>query len=107
MTTDEILKIVKDAWDEHISSEAYESILGIGSTITGKTEFLLDIKEKLEKNNKPPSAGTIICLECNETFNIEEDDDCYDMDCPSCGSTDLDLNFVFSSDREPNKDWEE
>ena len=52
MTTDEILKIVKETFDEEISSDCTEDILGLSSWIEGKDEFFKKLSEKLKKLEK-------------------------------------------------------
>lgn len=47
MNQEDILKIVEEAFDEEISSMAFQSSLGLESEIQGKNEFMEKIKEKL------------------------------------------------------------
>ena len=48
MTEDDILKIVKEAFDEEISSSASETLLGLESHIEGEKEFFEKLREKLK-----------------------------------------------------------
>jgi hypothetical protein len=48
MTEDSILKIVKEAFDEEISSSASETVLGLESHIEGEKEFFEKLKDKLK-----------------------------------------------------------
>lgn len=46
---EKIIIIIENSWNEHISSWAAETALGLESGIDGKLEFLEEIKEKLSK----------------------------------------------------------
>ena len=48
MLEQDILKIVKDAFDEEISSSASETVLGVESQIEGEKEFFEKLKSKLK-----------------------------------------------------------
>ena len=48
MKTEDILKLVKETFEEEISSSASESALGLESHIDGKEEFLKRLEEKLK-----------------------------------------------------------
>jgi len=48
MTTEEILKIVNETFDEEISASGAITILGLESYIDGKEEFLKKIAEKVK-----------------------------------------------------------
>lgn len=53
MTTDQIIQIVEQVFSEEISSSAFESALGLESTIDGKEEFLRVLRERIvQENNK-------------------------------------------------------
>ena len=45
----EIMNIINEAWSEHISSWASETVLGLESGIDGKDEFLKDVEERLNE----------------------------------------------------------
>ena len=49
MKEKDILKIVDETFDEEISSYAFESILGLESSVEGKKEFMKSVTEKLKK----------------------------------------------------------
>ncbi len=49
MTPEQIIKIIEDSFDSHISPWAAETCLGIESGIDGKDKFFEEIKEKLEE----------------------------------------------------------
>lgn len=48
MKKEEILKIVREAFDSHISTWIGESALGIESGIDGKDDFFKEIEEKIK-----------------------------------------------------------
>ena len=54
---DNILKTVEEAFDNNISSSVSETILGLGSEIEGKEDFLKEVKEKLDFS---------FCRDCGE-----------------------------------------
>jgi len=45
---DDILKLVKETFDEEISSDTFETILGIESYIIGKDDFMESLSIKLK-----------------------------------------------------------
>ncbi len=47
MEKQEILKMIQEAFDNHISSSATETLLGLESRIEGKDEFFKEIKDRL------------------------------------------------------------
>ena len=47
MEKQQILKMIQEAFDNHISSSATETVLGLESRIEGKEDFFKEIKEKL------------------------------------------------------------
>jgi hypothetical protein len=48
MKEEDILKIIDETFDEEISSYAFESILGLESSVEGKKEFMKSVSEKLK-----------------------------------------------------------
>ena len=46
---EETMKIIKEAWNNHIYSIANETILGLETSVEGKDEFLAEVKEKITK----------------------------------------------------------
>lgn len=48
MTKGQILKIVKEAFEYHVRSQAFETILGLESQIDGKEDFLKEVSDKLD-----------------------------------------------------------
>jgi hypothetical protein len=44
---DEIMALIKESFDDNISSSAAESALGLESYIDGKEDFYVDLKKKL------------------------------------------------------------
>ena len=49
MTDKDILNIVLETFNEEISSDAVETLLGIESYITGKEDFMKSLECKLKK----------------------------------------------------------
>lgn len=47
MEAKDILKMIETAFDNHISSSATETVLGIESYVEGKEDFYKELKEKL------------------------------------------------------------
>jgi hypothetical protein len=47
MKKEEILKIVRDSFDYHISTWTGESVLGVESGIDGKEDFFEDLENKI------------------------------------------------------------
>ena len=55
---EEGLEFTKQLFEEHISSICFESVDGFNSWVTGKEEFLTDLKLKLEsENSKTPISN--------------------------------------------------
>ena len=53
ITVTQIMKLVKETFDEEISTFANETVIGLESGIDGKESFYEKLKEKLEKIENP------------------------------------------------------
>ena len=60
METKDIIKIVKESFNNHISSWANETILGLESGIDGKEDFLSDVEKQIEQLKKDEWNGNNI-----------------------------------------------
>ena len=49
MGKQEILRMVEDAFDKHVTSWASNTILGLESGIEGKEEFIKEVQDKLKE----------------------------------------------------------
>ena len=49
LNVDEVVKLVDELFNEYVSSDAFESVLGLESEVVGKEEFLKNLRKRLNE----------------------------------------------------------
>lgn len=50
MTPEEIIEMIREAWDNHVFANTSESILGLNCWIEGKNDFINELSDKIIKS---------------------------------------------------------